>query len=160
MHDPAYGPRGVCVRLCATSRTAARQSSLSVGVSRQGYRSGLPCFPPGDLPNPGTEPASLMLFTKECPPRKPGTPHKSLDKSSFINTVHSFWNQLTACSPRILLTPDKTSVNLIVPSPCKNGTKPVTRQWGKTETQEVKIHRTAPGPSNLLNERLLSTGRH
>ena len=30
------------------------------GVSRQDYWSGLPCSPPGDLPQPGMEPASLM----------------------------------------------------------------------------------------------------
>jgi len=28
--------------------------------SRQEYWSGLPCRPPGDLPNPGTEPVSFM----------------------------------------------------------------------------------------------------
>jgi len=28
--------------------------------SRQEYWSGLPCPPPGDLPDPGIEPASLM----------------------------------------------------------------------------------------------------
>jgi len=28
--------------------------------SRQEYRSGLPCPPPGDLPNPGIKPASLV----------------------------------------------------------------------------------------------------
>jgi len=30
-----------------------------MGFSRQEYWSGLPCPPPGDLPNPRTEPASL-----------------------------------------------------------------------------------------------------
>ena len=30
------------------------------GFSRQGYWSGLPCLPPGDLPDSGIEPASLM----------------------------------------------------------------------------------------------------
>ena len=34
--------------------------SLSRGFSRQEYWSGLPCPPPGDLPNPGTDLASLM----------------------------------------------------------------------------------------------------
>ena len=29
------------------------------GFSRKEYRSGLPCLPPGDLPNPGIEPTSL-----------------------------------------------------------------------------------------------------
>ena len=38
----------------------AQQASLSVGFSRQEYWTGLPCPPPGDLPDPGIEPASLM----------------------------------------------------------------------------------------------------
>ena len=33
---------------------------LSMGFSRQEYWSGLPCPPPGDLPNPGIKPASFM----------------------------------------------------------------------------------------------------
>ena len=40
------------VRLCAALRTAAHQALLSMGFSRQGYWSGLPCPPPGDLPDP------------------------------------------------------------------------------------------------------------
>ena len=39
--------------------TIAHQAPLSMGFSRQEYWSGLPCPPPGDLPNPGIEPASL-----------------------------------------------------------------------------------------------------
>ena len=31
-----------------------------MGFSRQGYWSGLPCPPPGDLPDPGMEPSSLI----------------------------------------------------------------------------------------------------
>ena len=34
------------------------QAPLSMGFSRQGYWSALPCPPPEDLPNPGFEPAS------------------------------------------------------------------------------------------------------
>ena len=34
-------------------------SPLSKGFSRQEYWSRLPCFPPGDLPDPGTEPVCL-----------------------------------------------------------------------------------------------------
>ena len=37
----------------------AHQAPLSVGFSRQGYWSGLPCPSPGDLPDPGTEPMPL-----------------------------------------------------------------------------------------------------
>ena len=47
-------------RLFATPWTIACQAPLSMGFSRQEYWSGLPCPPPGDLPDPGTEPTSLM----------------------------------------------------------------------------------------------------
>ena len=33
----------------------ARQAPLSMGLSRQGYWSGLPCPSPGDIPRPGME---------------------------------------------------------------------------------------------------------
>ena len=48
------------VRLSATLWTAARQAPLSMGFSRQEYWSGLPCPPPGDLPNPGIDSMFLM----------------------------------------------------------------------------------------------------
>ena len=40
--------------------TGALQAPLSMGFSRQEYWSGLPCPSPGDLPDAGIEPASLM----------------------------------------------------------------------------------------------------
>ena len=48
------------VQLFATLWTVARQAPLSVGFSRQEYWSGLPCSLPGDLPDPGIEPTSLI----------------------------------------------------------------------------------------------------
>ena len=39
-----------------TPWTAAHQASLSMGFSQQEDWSGLPCPPPGDLPDPGIEP--------------------------------------------------------------------------------------------------------
>ena len=48
------------VRLCATLWTVALQAPLSMGFSRQEYWSVLPCPSPGNLPNPGIEPMSLM----------------------------------------------------------------------------------------------------
>ena len=39
--------------------TAAHQAPLSTEFSRQEYCSGLPPPPPGDLPDPGIDPASL-----------------------------------------------------------------------------------------------------
>ena len=46
-------------QVCATLGAAACQAPPSMGFSRQEDWSGLPCPPPGDLPNPGMEPASL-----------------------------------------------------------------------------------------------------
>ena len=49
------------VHLFATLWTAARQAPLSAGFPRQGCWSGLPCPPPGTLPDPAGEPVSPML---------------------------------------------------------------------------------------------------
>ena len=46
------------VTFCSPS-TVAHQAPLSTGFSRQEYWSGLPFSPPGNLPNPGMEHASL-----------------------------------------------------------------------------------------------------
>ena len=43
--------------------TVARQAPLSMGFSRQEYWSGLPFPPPGNLPDPGIEPRSLISPT-------------------------------------------------------------------------------------------------
>ena len=65
-----------CVQLFATPWTLAHQFPLSMGFSRQEYWSGLPFPSPGDLTNPGIEPASAAsalvgrFFTTE-PPGKP-----------------------------------------------------------------------------------------
>ena len=47
-------------RLFATLWTIALQAPPSMGFSRQEYWSGLPCPPPGDLPDPGITPGSLL----------------------------------------------------------------------------------------------------
>ena len=49
-----------CVQLYTTPWTIARQAPLSMGFSRHKYWSELPCPPPGDLPDLGIEPQSLM----------------------------------------------------------------------------------------------------
>ena len=45
--------------LFATLWSVAFQAPLSTGFSRQEYWNGLPCPPPGNLPNSGIEPKSL-----------------------------------------------------------------------------------------------------
>ena len=56
-----------------TPWTVARQVFLSVGFFRQEYYSGLPCPPPGDLPDPGIESRSPILHTDSLPSELPGT---------------------------------------------------------------------------------------
>ena len=48
------------VQLFATPWTVAHQAPLSMGFLRQEYWSGWKFPPPGDLPDPGIEPLSLM----------------------------------------------------------------------------------------------------
>ena len=64
------------VRFIAILWTVALWASLSMGFSRQEYWSGLPCPPPGNLPDPGIEPTSpalqvdfLSLSHRESPKR-------------------------------------------------------------------------------------------
>ena len=45
-----------CIWGFATLWTVAHKSPLTLGFCRQEYGNGLPCLPPGDLPNPGIEP--------------------------------------------------------------------------------------------------------
>ena len=49
-----------CVWLFVIPWTVAHQAPLSMGFSRQEYRSGLPCPYPGDLLDPGIGPLSLI----------------------------------------------------------------------------------------------------
>ena len=49
-----------CVRLFVILWTIARQAFLSMGYPKQEYWSWSPFPPPGDLPNPGFEPTSLV----------------------------------------------------------------------------------------------------
>ena len=70
-HTPVYSiPHFVTVcmlscfshdRLSVTSWIVVRQAPLSMGFSRQECWSGLPCPPPGDLPDPGMELMSPAL---------------------------------------------------------------------------------------------------
>ena len=56
-----------------TPRTVAY---LSIGFSRQEYRSGLPFPSPGDLPDPEVEPRSPALQVDSLPSEPPGEPCK------------------------------------------------------------------------------------
>ena len=63
-----------CLTLCNPIDCSLPGSSV-MRFSRQEYWNGLPCPPPGDLPNPGIKPDSLALagrFFTTKPPGKPG----------------------------------------------------------------------------------------
>ena len=62
------------VQLFSTPWTVAYQAPLSMGFSRQRYRSGLPFPSPGDLPNPGIEPGSPALQADTLPYEPPVLP--------------------------------------------------------------------------------------
>ena len=47
---------------------------LSMEFCRQEYWSGLPCSPPGDLPDPGIKPRSPVLQADSLPSEPPGKP--------------------------------------------------------------------------------------
>ena len=85
-----------CIRLFAILWTVAHQAPLSVGFPRQEYWNGLPFPSPGDLPDPGIEPAS------------PVSPEFQVDSSPLIHQG-SFW-----------LGSSVVSLNLNIYSLCSN----------------------------------------
>ena len=73
----------VCVCVCVFScsvvsdslQFVVRQAPLSMEFSRQEYWSGLPSFPPGDLPGPGIKPRSPALQADYLLSEPPGKPN-------------------------------------------------------------------------------------
>ena len=51
---------------CVTLWTVAHQAPLSTGFPGQEYWSGLPCPPPGDLPDPGIKPSSPVSLALQA----------------------------------------------------------------------------------------------
>ena len=78
---------------CSPPRSSAH------GFSRQEYWSGLPCPPPGDLPDPGIEPGSPALQADSLMSEPPGKPrHTRVDCHSLLHGIFpdQGWN------PRLL----------------------------------------------------------
>ena len=64
-----------------------------MGLSRQKYWSGLPCPPPGDLPDPGIEPrspASPVLQVDSLPTEPPGKPPILW----YVSLIQSFYDRI------------------------------------------------------------------
>ena len=62
-----------CLTLCNLIDCSLPGFSVHGDFSRQEYWSGLPCPPPGDLPDPGIKPSSILspalaggFFTTKC----------------------------------------------------------------------------------------------
>ena len=71
---PFYFIFFICSEFCHTLKwnshgftSVAHQAPLSMEFFRQEYQSGLPCPPPGDLPNPGIEPRAPALQEDSLP---------------------------------------------------------------------------------------------
>ena len=124
------------VQLFATLWTVACQAPLSVGFSRQEYWSGLPCPPPGYLPNTGIEPESLTspalagrIFTTSttweshvCPFwfLKIHTPFHHLQGLTTSGSAYLFQVLLrtnVSPYPARLALPGSRSLSLLPPSP-------------------------------------------
>ena len=82
-----------CIQLFVAPRTAAHQAPLFMGFSRQEDWSGLPFPPPGDLPNPGIEPAFPALaegFLTTAPPLIQSS-QKHFEIDTFISPIVYSW---------------------------------------------------------------------
>ena len=86
------------VQLFAALWAVACQAPLSMGFSKQEYWSGLPCPPPGDLPDPGIELVSPALQADSFPSGKglsawgllpPAAPAPHSCSLSFLQTTAS-----------------------------------------------------------------------
>ena len=66
-----------CLQLFLTPWMIAHKAPLSMGFPRQEYCSGLPLPLPGDLPDPGIEPASPALQVDSLPLSHLGS-HKAM----------------------------------------------------------------------------------
>ena len=98
---------GLVTKLCPTLVilwTIAHHVPLSMGFSRQEYWSGLPRPLPGDLPNPETEPTSLM-----SPPLAGGHyleiphNHSTFVKSKKLNVMQYSGRQNSKIAPKITI---------------------------------------------------------
>ena len=111
------------VQLFVTPWTIAHQARLSMGFSRQEHWSGLPCPPPGDLPDPRIKPGSSSLQVDSLPLAPPPglhtpfTPNLHIQLStvtSLFDPNHPEWAPFHASNLPllcILIMPKKNQYN-------------------------------------------------
>ena len=110
-----------CVYLLVTPWTVAHQAPLSMGFSRQEYWSRVPCPPPGDLPDTGTEPGSPALQADSLPsepPRKPPAQMKAALLSDGMRVLPSSSGSTgpKSCCPQVILNMTLLWGTLWIPS--------------------------------------------
>ena len=108
------------VQLFVILWTVACQAPLSMGFSRQEYWSGLPCPPPGDLPNPGWNPCLFCLLHWQAGSLPLAPPGKclSLELSSvqFSRSVRS--DSLQPHEPQHVRAPCPSPTPGVHPNSC------------------------------------------
>ena len=100
-------PGSCCCCVCSVMSDSLQPHGLQParlpcpwGFSRQEHWNGLPCPPPGDLPNPGIKPSLLSLLHWQGDSLPPGPPGKSptqalANSTSTINVPKSHPDQYT-----------------------------------------------------------------
>ena len=78
--------------------TVANQAPLSLGFSRWEYWSGLPFPSPGDLPDPGMEPASPEVVGGLVATASPMKPSRYLLSSEWMNSEHASGRNSDVCA--------------------------------------------------------------
>ena len=84
-HMGAKSPQ-LCLTLC-NPMDCSLSGSPFMRFSRQEYWSGLPCPPPGDLPDPGIEPASLMSPALAASFFTTGTTWEAIDHTARVKKL-------------------------------------------------------------------------
>ena len=105
----------ICVWIFVTLRTVIYQAPLSMGFSRQEYWSGLPCPPPGDLPNPGIKPVSL---TSPALAGRFFTTSATWEAPNFYESYLSQWKANTHTHTHTHIQADKIALGLVGWIPC------------------------------------------
>ena len=80
--------------------TAAHQASLCMGFSRQEYWSGLPCSPPGGLPDSGSEPLHWQVCSLPLAPLGSPAAHQGSEQVAANRPAPSKLPKTTQQCPR------------------------------------------------------------
>ena len=120
LHHHSFPSSVLCLvtsHVFATPWAVAPRLLYPWGFSRQEYWSGLPYLPPGDLPNPETEPRSHALKADSLPSEPPG-------KSFLSSLVHQFQNICHICPLLLLFSHSVVTVWLCNPMDLQHGRLP------------------------------------